>query len=136
MAELHLISIVVEEMAPALRFYRRLGMKIPPGAAEEPHVEALTPGGLRVAWDTRELMESIHGEWVEPVGHRAVLAFECGSPEEVDELYREIVQAGYEGFKEPWDAFWGQRYAVVVDPDGSLVDLYAGLPPEEEGGAR
>lgn len=31
------------------------------------------------------------------------------------------------GHKAPWDAFWGQRYAVVVDPDGNLVDLFADL---------
>jgi uncharacterized glyoxalase superfamily protein PhnB len=31
------------------------------------------------------------------------------------------------GRKEPWDAFWGQRYAVVADPDGNHVDLYAPL---------
>jgi hypothetical protein len=27
----------------------------------------------------------------------------------------------------PWDAFWGQRYAVVHDPDGNGVDLLAPL---------
>ena len=25
----------------------------------------------------------------------------------------------------PWDAFWGQRYATVVDPNGVWVDIYA-----------
>ena len=33
--------------------------------------------------------------------------------------------AGYEGHKEPWDAFWGHRYAIVHDPDGNGVDLFA-----------
>jgi len=127
MSELNLIGLVVEDMARTLAFYRLLGMEIPEDAAEEPHVEAVTPHGFRVAWDTRELMERIHGGWVEPVGHRMVLAFECASPGEVDQLFRKVVQAGYQGFKEPWDAFWGQRYAVVVDPDGNLVDLYAAL---------
>jgi uncharacterized glyoxalase superfamily protein PhnB len=28
---------------------------------------------------------------------------------------------------EPWDAFWGQRYAVVHDPDGNGVDLFCPL---------
>jgi hypothetical protein len=32
---------------------------------------------------------------------------------------------GYEGHKPPWDAFWGQRYAVIRDPDGNTVDLFA-----------
>lgn len=127
MSDLKLLGLVVEDMAVSLAFYRLLGLDIPEEAEEEPHTEAVTPQGFRVAWDTRELMETIHGAWVEPVGHRMVLAFECASPEEVDALYREILQAGHEGFKEPWDAFWGQRYAVVVDPDGNLVDLFAPL---------
>jgi uncharacterized glyoxalase superfamily protein PhnB len=53
------------------------------------------------------------------------VAFRCESPEEVDLLYRDLVAAGAEGHKEPWDAFWGQRYAQVRDPDGTIVDLFA-----------
>jgi hypothetical protein len=37
------------------------------------------------------------------------------------------------GRKEPWDAFLGQRYAVVADPDANHVDLFAplqGHPPQ------
>ena len=60
-------------------------------------------------------------------GQRVTLAFKCDSPAEVDALYRRIMQQGYEGHREPWDAVWGQRYAVVADPDGTLVDLFAPL---------
>ncbi len=28
---------------------------------------------------------------------------------------------------EPWDAFWGQRYAQALDPDGNTVDLFRPL---------
>jgi uncharacterized glyoxalase superfamily protein PhnB len=28
---------------------------------------------------------------------------------------------------EPWDAFWGQRYATAKDPDGNHVDLFASI---------
>lgn len=126
MAELAVISIVVEDMGAALDFYRLLGLEISPGEDEEPHVEAVSSNGLRIAWDTLELTQSIHQGWTQPEGHRMVLAFECQSPDEVDALYRQVINAGYQGYKEPWDAFWGQRYAVVKDPDGNLVDLFAG----------
>jgi uncharacterized glyoxalase superfamily protein PhnB len=46
----------------------------------------------------------------------------------VDRIYTDLVNAGYEGHLEPWDAFWGQRYATVRDPDGNGVDLFARLP--------
>lgn len=126
MAQPDLIGIVVRDMAKALAFYRLLGINIPPEADEEPHVEYATPGGFRIAWDTVELMEGIHGDWTEPTGNRLVLAFKCDSAAEVDTLYKHVIEAGYEGHKRPWDAFWGQRYAVVMDPDGNLIDLFAG----------
>ena len=38
-----------------------------------------------------------------------------------------LTDAGFQGEKEPWDAFWGQRYAQLLDPDGVPADLYAAL---------
>jgi uncharacterized glyoxalase superfamily protein PhnB len=122
-----LIGIVVRDMAAALRFYRMLGLEIPTGVEGEPHVEVITPNGYRIAWDALEMIKGLEPDWVEPVGHRMALAFKCDSPAEVDTLYLAIVAAGYQSHKEPWDAFWGQRYGVVVDPDGNHVDLFAAL---------
>jgi uncharacterized glyoxalase superfamily protein PhnB len=56
------------------------------------------------------------------------LAFECASPGEVDAVYHGVVAAGFGSKKQPFDAFWGQRYAQVIDPDENVVDLYAQLP--------
>jgi catechol 2,3-dioxygenase-like lactoylglutathione lyase family enzyme len=120
-----LVGFIVQDMATSLHFYRLLGLHIPPEADQEPHVEFITPGGFRIAWDTVELIKGIHGEWTEPTGHRMGLAFKCESPTAVDILYEQVTQAGYQGQKPPWDAFWGQRYAVVIDPDGNLIDLFA-----------
>lgn len=127
MATLDLIGIVVEDMARSLAFYRLLGLDIPPEADSEGHVEIET-AGLRLAWDTREVILMFNDAWPEPVGHRIGLAFKCESPAEVDALHERVVAAGYGSHKPPWDAFWGQRYAVVTDPDGNLVDLFAPLP--------
>ena len=44
--------------------------------------------------------------------------------------FGKIVNAGFDSKKEPWDAFWGQRYAQVWDPDGNGVDLFARLPDD------
>lgn len=125
-----LIGLVTADMAAALAFYRRLGLDIPAGAEGEPHVEAALPGGLRIAWDTEETIRSFEPGWDAGPrgGGRIGLAFLCDSPGEVDQLYAELTGAGYEGRKAPWDAFWGQRYAVVDDPDGNSVDLFARLP--------
>ena len=66
-------------------------------------------------------------DWVEPRGQRVGLAFLCESPKQVDETHAKIVAAGHRSVKEPWDAFWGQRYALVEDPDGAHVSLFCPL---------
>ncbi|HET7273360.1 MAG TPA: VOC family protein [Rubrobacter sp.] len=125
--KLDLVGIVVSDMGASLEFYRRLGLEIPDGAETEPHAEATTPSGLRVAWDTTEIIEQIDPTWTGPSGgHRIALAFLCPSPAEVDAKYDELAALGH-GHREPWDAFWGQRYAIVKDPDGNAVDLFAPL---------
>jgi uncharacterized glyoxalase superfamily protein PhnB len=72
-------------------------------------------------------MRSFRQGWSRTVCNQVALAFECASPAEVDEIYRRVVEAGFHGEKEPWDAFWGQHYAQLRDPDGVGVDLYAAL---------
>ena len=58
-------------------------------------------------------------------GPRIGLAFRLDGPGDVDACYQRLVSLGHHGHKEPWDAFWGMRYAVVVDPDGNHVDLFS-----------
>lgn len=125
MAQPDLAGMVVRDMAAALRFYRMLGLDIPANADSEGHVEYVTPGGFRIAWDTLDIIKSFNPDWVEPVGQAVSLAFKCDSPAEVDALYQQLEASGYQGHKAPWDAVWGQRYAVVTDPDGNHVDLFA-----------
>lgn len=126
---LGLIEVVVADMARALAFYRRLGIDAPADADDQPHVDVELPGGLRIAFDTIETIRSFDPGWSPPSGGPGMsLAFACADPAAVDATYAELVAAGYEGHLEPWDAFWGMRYAIVHDPDGNGVDLYAQLP--------
>ena len=122
---LDLIGIVVKDMPRALAFYREAGLDIPPQAEGEDHVEVTLPGGLRLAWDTEEVVRSFDPGWQAPAGgHRMGLAFLCASPAEVDATYERLVGLGYHGHRPPWDAFWGERDAVMHDPDGNGVDLF------------
>jgi catechol 2,3-dioxygenase-like lactoylglutathione lyase family enzyme len=127
--QLDLFGIVVSDMTRSLAFYRKLGLEFPEGAESEGHAEAQLPGGLRYALDTEETMRSFDPEWQRPTGGHAVGgAFRCESPDEVDGVYAELLAAGGSAHKEPWDAFWGMRYAQLADPDGTVIDLYAPLP--------
>ena len=55
------------------------------------------------------------------------LPYLCETPAEEDVDYAAITAAGFTGHLAPWDAFWGQRYATLHDPDGNAVDLFAPL---------
>jgi uncharacterized glyoxalase superfamily protein PhnB len=122
------IGLVVADMGKSLAFYRRLGLPVPAAADGEPHVD-FEVGGVRLMWDTVETIHSFDPTWTRPNGGPAMaLAFECASPDEVDRVAAELAGAGYETHRAPWDAFWGQRYATVQDPDGNHVDLFAALP--------
>ncbi len=123
-----MIGIVVKDMSAALKFYRLLGLNIAEDQDNEPYVEVITENGYRISWNTEVMTKSIDPEWVTPIGQRISLAFKCDSPNEVDQTYSRIINSGYRGHKAPWDAFWGQRYAQVLDPDGNSVDIFAPLP--------
>src|SRR5438093_257112 len=125
-ARLDVIGLIVDDMARSLAFYRHLGLELPPDADQQPHVETTLPGGLRLAWDTVETFRSFDPDWAPPSGgHRMSLAFRLDAPADVDRAYEKLLSLGYDAHKKPWDAFWGQRYAVVLDPDGNTVDLFA-----------
>jgi uncharacterized glyoxalase superfamily protein PhnB len=123
------LGLVAADLSKTLAFYRDLGLDIPAGAGTDmPHVEVTLPGGFTLMFDPIEVIRSFDPDWTEPTGSsRVSLAVECASPAEVDEKYAAMVTAGHEGHREPWDAFWGQRYASLRDPDGTGVDLYAPL---------
>ena len=77
---------------------------------------------------TKDIKKAV--EFYETLGFKMIdskieLAFLCDSTIEVDALYNKMVTAGYESFKAPWDAFWGQRYAIIKDIDGNLLSLFA-----------
>lgn len=125
-----LIGLIVTDMGRTLEFYRRLGLPVPAGAEHEPHVEITLDNGLRLAWDTVDTIRGFDPGYTPPSGGpRAALAFRCADPAEVDRWYADLTAAGHHGHLPPFDAFWGQRYAVVHDPDGTPVDLFAPLTP-------
>jgi len=127
MASLAAIGIVSGDIAESSRFYRTLGLDVPEPPLGEEHFEITLQNGLRLMWDTEELIRKLDPGWKRSEGHAMALAFECKDAAEVNDTYARLTEAGFAGKKEPYDAFWGQRYANVTDPDGNVVDLFAPL---------
>jgi uncharacterized glyoxalase superfamily protein PhnB len=123
---LNAVGIVTADMTRSLEFYRLLGLGVP-DTPEAGHVNIDVENGMRVMIDSEAEVRKFRSDWDRTTGNQCALAFQCESPAHVDASYARLTEAGFEGEKEPWDAFWGQRYAQVRDPDGVPVDLYAAL---------
>jgi catechol 2,3-dioxygenase-like lactoylglutathione lyase family enzyme len=126
MPRLNALGIVTSDMARSIRFYRLLGLDVPE-TPDEGHVDTFLPNGVRFMLDSEDTVRSFRPDWTRERGNQLALAFECESAADVDAVYARVVEAGFEGEKAPWDAFWGQRYAQLSDPDGVPVDVYASL---------
>jgi len=125
---LHTVGITVKDLGKSLSFYRILGLAIPDGQDNEHHVEFTSGSGYSIGFIPESTMLQTDPNWKAPVGNNRIsLQFACSSPSQVDETYQKLVTAGYQSFKEPWDAFWGQRFAQVLDPDGNNIGLFAEL---------
>ncbi len=125
---LNAFGILCSDIAASLNFYRTLGVPFPDHSPEEGHYEADLGGGIRLMLDSHDIARSFIEDFSEPNGNDLItLAVELGSAAEVDKTFDRIAAAGYRSVRQPFDAFWGQRYATVADPDGNQVDLYASL---------
>jgi uncharacterized glyoxalase superfamily protein PhnB len=127
--DLHMLNLVVRDMAASLDFFRRLGVAVPDGdAAGDAHVQLRMPGGFSLELDTAESARLWHAGWrADPASAGVVLGFKLRDRESVDHRYAELTAAGYTGRQPPFDAFWGARYAIVADPDGNDVGLMSPL---------
>lgn len=124
MAKFDMLGITTANMAESFRFYALLGWDTSSLNPEDDYQEIKLESGFRVSWNAIEMVKQIDAEWVAPIGHRTGMAFLCDSREDVDATYQRVIDAGFASKAEPWDAFWDQRYAQVIDPDGNVVDLF------------
>jgi catechol 2,3-dioxygenase-like lactoylglutathione lyase family enzyme len=123
--DLHMLNVVVRDMAASVAFYRRLGVVVPEEAdTSGVHVELRMPQGFSLELDTADSARVWHAGWrVDPASVSVVIGFSLPSRQAVDERYDVLTAAGHVGRQPPFDAFWGARYAIVADPDGNDVGL-------------
>src|SRR5438105_341630 len=108
------IGIVSSDLGRSRAFYRLLGVEIAEG---DDHVEATFPNGLRLMFDTEQVIHSFSPDWSRATGNQVALAFACASPAEADEISHRVVDAGFHGGKAPWGACSGHRYRQPASPD-------------------
>jgi uncharacterized glyoxalase superfamily protein PhnB len=121
------VGVTSSDLKKTVAFYQLLGFQFGEFKEGEDHLEPETQSGsARLMIDSKKLIKELLGEDPKP-GNHSSFAIQYSSPEEVNEAAEKVKDAGHKIVTEPWDAFWGQRYAVVQDPDGYRIDLYAKL---------
>jgi len=120
------VNLVVADVEASRTFYARLGLDF--GTGHDPvwsthHVSAPHGGHapIDVDLDSTAFVTKWDQGW--PGGTGAVLGFKVDSREEVDQVVAVLAADGVAVQQEPYDAFWGARYAVVSDPDGNAVGI-------------
>jgi uncharacterized glyoxalase superfamily protein PhnB len=122
------ITLVVDDMARALGFYRALGFALP-RADDSGFATLAQDGGFRLAWNVETIERAFNPEWrCASNGGRMSLVLRCRRPRDVDRIFERAAAAGGTVVLEPFDAPWGARHCRVLDPDGDVVDLFAPIP--------
>ena len=123
--QLDAVSVSSRDLRRTAEFYALLGFVFPEITADQKHLEPITKAGeVRLMIDEREFVRSMIGVEPKPPTHSS-FAMKCENAATVDAAANRVKAAGFTVVKEPWDAFWGQRYVIVADPDGYMIDLFA-----------
>jgi catechol 2,3-dioxygenase-like lactoylglutathione lyase family enzyme len=126
------LNLVVHDVEASRAFYSHLGLDfgdVPDPVWDAHHVSSRhdDPTLLDVDLDSETFAARWNQGW--PGGSGVVLGFKVESRDEVDALVASLTADGVPVQQEPYDAFWGARYAVVSDPDGNGVGIMSPIDP-------
>jgi catechol 2,3-dioxygenase-like lactoylglutathione lyase family enzyme len=143
---LHQMNLVCGDVNASIAFYRRLGMEIPDAAlwrtpSGAHHVNAAAPPtdqAIHFDLDTVAFARVWNSGWKDraDLRGRVVIGFRVPTRADIDDVFRDMIDAGYRGPQKPYDALWGARYAVIEDPDGIAVGLMSPVSPEKKSPPR
>lgn len=116
--ELFMLGLITPDLGKSLEFYRRLGLALPEGGQEQPHVEVKMKGGLTFFLNAPGVVEISDSP-------RVVLEFYLKERAAVEAKYAELTGFGYQSYHAPFASSIGTYFAMINDPDGNIVVLSA-----------
>jgi uncharacterized glyoxalase superfamily protein PhnB len=127
------LNLLVKDVPTSVAFYRRLGLTVEEASRPEwarHHATALMPGGVRLELDSLTFAKEWNEGWQGHAGNSAgVIFFSVALREDVDRVHDDLVASGAPSQHPPTDAFWGARYAIVLDPDENPVGVMSPIDP-------
>ena len=103
------VTMFVSEMDRAVDFYESLGFKVCYGGRGEPFT-SFRAGSCYINLATGTPASSLWGRVIIYVS-------------DVDAMYTRALDAGHIAETTPEDAFWGERYFHLRDPDGNEISF-------------
>jgi catechol 2,3-dioxygenase-like lactoylglutathione lyase family enzyme len=116
---LDLVSLLVEDMPSATRFYRDV-LGLSAIKDKDGYVE-LESGGVRLALYSRAALAKLLGVPEDRLGP-IDLSFRV---DDADRAFSELVERGAEPLAAPRTMPWGHRLGFVRDPEGNLIEVFA-----------
>ena len=130
------LNLVCDDMEATLSFYRLLGLDIPETSVWRTesgahHVEVKMTNGFELAFDSSALASVYNSGLAQRPnsGTKNVVSFRVHNRQMVDTICKKLEASGHPISQEPYDTFWGSRYAIIEDPDGNLVGLMSTPDP-------
>ncbi len=126
------VNLIVHDVEASRAFYTRLGLDFgeerdPVWALHHISAEHTERVPLDMDLDSTSFAAKWNRGWARGAG--VVFGFKVDTREEVDEVVAALAAGGVTVQQEPYDAFWGARYAVVSDPDGNGVGVMSPVDP-------
>lgn len=131
-------NLFVRDMQASVDFYRLLELEFddpfewPEGSGAQ-HVEIGDSRlGCYMALDNHPMARLWHAGFEPDRGAgNAVVGLLVDTRDDVDRLCELVSAAGHPVAQEPYDAFFGSRYAIVIDPDGNQVGVKSPIEDDQ-----
>ncbi len=130
------INLLVRDMTATVAFYRLLELDVddafewPAGSGAE-HIDGIRADDAYMAFDNPPMARIWSGAFdADRPGGNVVVGLMVDTRDDVDRLVAAVRAAGHGVAREPYDAFFGSRYAIVIDPDGNQVGLKSPIEPD------
>ena len=121
------VNFIVTDLERAKEFWELLGWSSTPRHA---HAAVLSfPNGMNVVLHEPEFARRWDPAYSCPAAGSTVVDVNLSSREAVDDAHARVVAAGFASSVEPWDTFFGARYAIVCDADGHRIGLKSPQDP-------
>jgi len=121
------INLIVSDLDRAKAFWLTLGFESTP---RTDHAAVLSfPNGMNIVLHTPTFARAWDPAYAGPGAGSTVIDLNLASRDAVDEAHARIVAAGHRSSVDPWDTWFGCRYAIVCDPDGHRIGLKSPQDP-------